>query len=392
MPPEIQAWGDKHLPTDSLYRLVGDTLYPQFRDEDFVDCYHPEGKPGLSPVLLALVTVFQHRENLADRAAVTAVRTRLDWKYALHLPLDDAGFAPSVLCEFRQRLLIHSAEARIFEHVLAQCATLGLLKRRGTQRTDSTHVLAAIRALNRLETVGEALRLALHALAHVAPNWLLTHAAPEWLKRYGPQFSQWHLPQTESERQTLIDQIGHDGQALLQAIYSPEAPDDLRHLSAVDVLRQIWLQQYYCDGDGIRWRTPDNLPPATLAINSPHDVEARYSSKRSTIWVGYKVHLTETCDADMPRLITNVELTPAPIADTDLTDTIHNHLAEKDRLPAAHLLDAGYMDAAHIVQSRRAHGVDLVGPVPVEPSWQAQAGHGYAASQFRIDWEAEVAY
>jgi transposase len=391
LPPEIAAWGAKHLSDGDLYKLVGDTLYPHYRDEDFADCYHPEGKPALSPVLLALVTIFQRREDLADRAASNAVRTRLDWKYALHLPLDDDGFDPSVLCEFRMRLLTHTAEARLFEQVLAQCTTLGLLKRRGTQRTDSTHVLAAVRALNRIELAGEAVRVALNALALVEPTWLQTHVEPEWEKRYGSPFAEWHLPQAQAERDVLVLQIGHDGQRLLQALYAPTAPPHLRELPEVDTLRQIWVQQYFIDGEQLRWRKPDNLPPATLAINSPHDAEARYSSKRSTIWVGYKVHLSETCDEDAPRLITNVELTPAPIADTDMTATIHQHLAEQNRLPNVHLMDAGYIDAEHLVTSRRDYQVELVGPVPVDSSWQARAGKGFDAGSFRMDWDGEVA-
>jgi len=109
LPPEIATWAANHLPTDSPYHLVGETLYAQFHDLDFADLYHVEGKPALSPVTVALVTVFQHLENLADRGAANAVRTRLDWKFALHLPLDDDGFDASVLCEFRMRLLDHAA-------------------------------------------------------------------------------------------------------------------------------------------------------------------------------------------------------------------------------------------------------------------------------------------
>jgi transposase len=95
------------------------------------------------------------------------------------------------------------------------------------------------------------------------------------------------------------------------------------------------------DGEQLRWRDPKDLPPARVAINSPHDPVARFSHRRSTIWVGYKVHLTETCDEDAPRLITNVELTPAPPVDYEMTATIHQHLAEKDRAPSMHLVDAG---------------------------------------------------
>ena len=142
MPPEIATWGAKHLPPESAYRYVGDTLFMQWTDADFADLYHPEGKPAVSPVLLALVTIFQRYEHLGDRAAVHAVCTRLDWKYALHLPLDDAGFDARVLSAFRTRLLTQHAERRIFDTVLDQLKQHGYFKQRGTQRSDSTHVLA----------------------------------------------------------------------------------------------------------------------------------------------------------------------------------------------------------------------------------------------------------
>ena len=118
MPADIAAWGAKHLADDDPYKLVGDRLYEQYRDEDFADLYHKEGKPGISPVLLSLVTVFQTFENLTDRETVKAVLTRIDWKYALHLPFDDDVFNFTVLHDFRKRLLKHGAESRVFEQVL----------------------------------------------------------------------------------------------------------------------------------------------------------------------------------------------------------------------------------------------------------------------------------
>ncbi len=391
MPPEIAAWGANHLAADSPYRLVGETLYTQFHDLDFADLYHVEGKPALSPVTVALVTVFQHLENLADRGAANAVRTRLDWKFALHLPLDDDGFDASVLCEFRQRLLEHDAGERIFAQVLAQLSALGLLKKRGTQRSDSTHVLAAVRSLNRLEVVGEALRLALNTLAVAAPEWLLTQVTPEWEKRYGPRFTEWHLLDGQEKREALATQIGRDGQQLLLAVYAPGAPPELRALPELEIVRQIWVQQYLIEGEQLRWRDPKDLPPARVAINSPYDPEARYSHRRSTIWVGYKVHLTEACDEDAPRLITNVELTPAPPADYEMTATIHQHLAEKDCAPSVHLVDAGYVDAEQLVESQREYQIDLHGPVVQNGTWQAKEGKGYDSAQFQVDWDALVA-
>ncbi len=119
-------------------------------------------------------------------------------------------------------------------------------------------------------------------------------------------------------------------------------------------------------------------------------MDARYSQKRQTTWTGYRAHLTETCDPDLPSLITNVETTDATVTDYEMTPVIHQHLAQHDRLPGEHLVDSGYMTAGHLVSSRE-QGIDLVGPVADDPSWQAQAGEGFASTAFVIDWQAQQA-
>ena len=152
------------------YVLLRDRLGAVFADADFADLYPALGQPGYAPWRLALVTLMQFREGLSDRQAADAVRGRIDWKYLLALELADAGFDHSVLCEFRGRLLEHGATERLLARVLEAAREEGLLKARGRQRTDSTHVLAAIRTLNRLELAGETLRAALNAIAAAAPG------------------------------------------------------------------------------------------------------------------------------------------------------------------------------------------------------------------------------
>src|SRR5256885_7893295 len=150
------------FPKDHPYLTFRDALGTIFQDEDFTALFPAWGHPALSPWRLALVTLLQFRENLSDRQAAEAVRARIDWKYLLSLELTDAGFDFSMLSDFRARLIAGGAEALLFEQLLRWSQTAGLVKARGQQRTDSTHVVAAIRALNRIELGGETLRAALN--------------------------------------------------------------------------------------------------------------------------------------------------------------------------------------------------------------------------------------
>src|ERR671933_867769 len=154
------------------YLLLRDRLGAVFADADFADLYPTLGQPAYAPWRLALVTLMQFREGLSDRQAAEAVRARIDWKYLLALELADPGFDHSVLCEFRGRLIEQDAAERLLARVLDTAREGGLLKARGRQRTDSTHVLAAVRDLNRLELLGGTPRATLNALAVAAPGWL----------------------------------------------------------------------------------------------------------------------------------------------------------------------------------------------------------------------------
>jgi transposase len=156
-----------------------------YQDKQFAALFPRRGQPAEAPGRLALVTVLQFMEALSDRQAADAVRARIDWKYALGLELTDSGFDHTVLSEFRTRLVEGKLELLLLDTLLESAQTLGLLKQRGRQRTDSTHVLASVRTMNRLERVGETLRAALNALAAADPEWLTAIADPEWFKRYG---------------------------------------------------------------------------------------------------------------------------------------------------------------------------------------------------------------
>jgi transposase len=379
------------FPNGTLCLRIYHELGTIFQDQDFADLFPQHGQPAQAPFRLALITILQFLEGLSDRNAAEAVRARIDWKYLLCLELDDPGFDYSVLCEFRARLLEGGAERRLFDKILSLLRERKLVKGRTRQRTDSTYVLASVRELNRVERVIETLRAALNALSAVVPDWVRGHFPIEWVERYGRRAEEYRLPDGEKERTALAEAVGSDGYRLLELIWSEAAPQWLRQVPAIETLRQVWVQNFLRGDGGGEWRRAGNLPPASGCIQSPYDREARYAKKRSTTWLGYKVHLTETCEEETPNLITNIYTAEALINDNDALPKIHRQLCEAGLLPDKHLVDAGYIEAQQLVESQSKYGVELIGPPQGNGRWQQEQGQGFDLAHFHIDWEREKA-
>ena len=171
------------------------------------------------------MTVLQRAENLPDRQAAEAARTRIDWQYLLGLPLDDPGFDPTVLSEFRTRVADAGLEQVVLDALLERLVSAGLVKAGGKQRTDSTHVIAAVAALNRLELAGESVRAALEALAAACPDWLEQRVCvPDFARRYGTPMTSWRPPASQARRDELAIAYARDGYALLEAVYDSSSP------------------------------------------------------------------------------------------------------------------------------------------------------------------------
>jgi transposase len=397
---------------------IRDRLGRWLDDEAFAAAFGTRGKPGWSPSRLALVTVLQRAENLTDRQAADAVRVRLDWKYLLGLPAGDPGFDHTVLPEFRGKVAEAGLERVALDALLERLAADGLVTAGGGQRTDSTHVIAAVAALNRLELAGESVRAALEALAAAHPDWLAQRiCVSDFARRYGTPMTSWRPPASQAKRDELAIAYARDGYALLEAACDSSAPAWLRELPAVEVLRLVLLQNYTrtITGNGRevikrREKEPegDGLPPGHLRIASPYDTDARWGVKREEFWLGYKLHITETrddappCDCGpaaggghgkscahlaFPNLITSVATTDATVTDNQMTGAIHAGLAGKNLAPGRHYLDSGYLSAAVVVSALTTWGIALIGPLLADTSAQARAGHGYARADFAVDYD-----
>jgi DDE family transposase len=289
------------------------------------------------------------------------------------------------------------AEALLLDTLLEVCKQRGWLKAGGKQRTDSTHVLARARSLSNLECVGETLRAALNDLARQAPEWLARQVSLQWVQRYGHRVENYRLPKADTQRTALAEQIGMDGLHLLRVLEQPDTPAGLRELSSVRVLRTVW-QQYYQFRDGrASWPGGPQAEQDEGVVRSPYDAQARTGKKRELVWLGYRVHMTETCDAPTPEvphplhLVIQVQTTVANVQDVEQTASIQQGLAQAELLPSEQLVDTGYVDADLLVSSQQTYGIRLLGPVLSDNSWQAKADKGFDAAHFQIDWQQQTA-
>ena len=375
-----------------------DELGAIFADADFADLFPKLGQPGLPPWRLALVTLLQFRENLPDRQAAEAVRARIDWKYLLGLELADPGFDHSVLCEFRSRLLAGSAEERLLDKLLEACQARGLLKARGRQRTDATHV-AGVHP--RAEPAGAGRRDLARGperAGHRGPG-LAARRRPGGLVQALRAPRRGRPAAAGRGRARGLRPHGRRGRVRAAR---PARPAGGARGPAVGCRRSRC-----CGGSGRatscasrlgRLRAAgacgsgrkDDPPPAAEPVESPYDPEARFRTRSGTSWTGYVVHLSETCEDDAVHLITHAMTTVATVHEAQVhrRDPPSAWLG-KGLAPGEHLVDAAYVDAELLVRGREELGIDLVGPPRPNPSWQGKVEGGYTIDRFEVDWDEQ---
>lgn len=380
VPTDTAALGQKLFREEHPYRMLGDRFDQLLPEENaFRGLYCETGRGAIPPLLMALVSVFQFLEKVPDRQAAEMVISRIDWKYALHLPLTYAGFHFTDLYAFRVRLYEHHEERRLFERVLQKLKEMGLIKTRGKMRTDSSHVLGVVQRLTQLELVRETLRVALRASREVAGQWVEQSLPPSFCEAYAVRASEYGMSSEEVQAQLL--QTGKDGYWFLGQV-DQSAPEVVRGLAEIGVLRTV-LQQQFPRGPT---QPPAKRPSGHDVIETPHEVEARRATKRGRSWIGYKMQVTETCDEDKPHLIVDLEPTGALDNDSPELPNIQARLQAQDTLPSEQQVDQGYMSGEYLVKSAKL-GINLMG-VPLDDT---QAPAGFQQNDFRIDPEHQQA-
>jgi transposase len=381
VPVDTAALGQRLLPEGNLYRQIGDRFNELFPDESVFEAFHDVTGRGVIPrLLVALVTVLQMMEKVPDRVAAEWVVSRVDWKYALHLPLGFAGFHFTNLNHWRGLLAKNQDERLFFDELVNKLQAGGLIKNRGKMRTDSTHILAVVQRLGQMELVTESVRVALAATTEVASDWVEQTVPRGFQETYGERQHEYGLSGNEIHRRLV--QAGKDGFWLLDQV-DKSSPQVVRMLSEIEVLRKVLRQQFPA---GSEHPPASKRPTGGQIIESPHDAEARRATKRSQSWTGYKAQVTETCDEDQPSLIVDIEVTGALENDSPELPKIQERLQEQGILPGEQQVDQGYMSGKNLVTSA-ARGVNLMG----KPLADTQGPAGFRQGDFQIDESAQQA-
>jgi transposase len=381
IPQAVSCWGKKYLKDNNLYRVVGDQLLSFISADEFTSMYSHTGRPSISPIILSLVTLFQFLEEIPDRVAAQYAMTRLDWKYALHIPMDDPGFHYSDLCNFRKRLAKHGKESLLFDQLLKQIESLGFLKKRKHQRTDSTHILALVSELSRLENLSESLRVSLRAIQKSESAFYQMKIPALYREHWSISQSDYQM--TEPQRREALERVGQDIHWLLSFLETNKK--SFLRLPELEVLQTLFYQHFAVQ-DSQKVCLKDKADTGKDKIQSPHEPEARYSKKRGKSWVGYKTHITETANGKGEvNFITDITTTNSCEQDNETLSGIQEKLEAGNLKPEQQFTDKGYVTGANLSESGKKD-IQLMGEVS-----ELNNKGLFTADDFTVDYQTMTA-
>ncbi len=340
------------------------------------------GRPEVDPVFLTGVTILQMMERLPDRQAIMACQYDARWRLALGISEDWAGIDPSTLVYFRRRLAKHRLAKVALESGLAAMRSGGYLRQHGAVRIDSTHVLAHVAHMSRLECVRETLRLTLDFLVAFGGS----AAWEPWFSRYVARNPQ-ELRNASVERlRSTLDQAGRDARDVLAKAQT--LGETVVRSEPVAMLQRVFDEQFKITEDG----APQERPAALSgAVHNPHDPDAEWSTRgalRKAGWVGYKLQICETAPESTRQpgepteaAITAVLTQPAITSDHgSLAPVMAAHEHGGQAKPTEVFTDAGYLSAPAL-EKAKADGYVLTGPIGAPP----HSGKRFGSDAFVVD-------
>ena len=361
------------IPEDHWCRLFFQHVFLTFDDAQFADMYREGGRYPISPRMLACISILQYMQKVSDRQAVESTVMRRDWRIALGLTPDYDGFDPSVLCNFRKRLLAHGKAYELFQTVLQRVEALGLLKETRKVRVDATILLADVAVLSRCDMISEAMRIVLRELPYMRPKIRRRADYKRLHERYGEEI--W-LGRSEGGEERL-KALAVDAKLILR-LCGPYP------VTGRETLERILEENFtFSDDDEPTPKPPDALPKDHIA--TPHEPDAEIGKQRDKIWTGDKVHFVETTQSGDPGFILDVIQTGPRVEDSTVLESALQRLKFVAPQVTTVLADSGYASAANSGLAG-ALGYDLISPPRVNNSKGV-----IPASEFELDFQRRVA-
>jgi transposase len=367
------------IPQDSFYRKFREMVAALIKDKQFESMYCKDnGRPAISPSLLAMATILQFHKNLSDREMERACMFDIEIKYALGLALDERPFDHSSLGDFRKRLLENGKEKEIFDRILSHLIKQGLIEKNEIQRIDATHVIADIAVPTMVQLVKKSIFEILkplkgrykEAFKRIASEIDMTEYTRESVMSEVPG-----KPDPEKKRRKLVEVV-EDARAVLR---ETRAVGDRDIRRKKDMLRRILQENLEKDEDGDVKERIRKEKPRDLLI-SPIDPDARAGRKSATKkFIGYKANVTETVDS---RFITNIVAMPGNRHDGRTAVEAITEQKELGLVPEKVIGDTAYGEGL-IRKELKEHGSEMVAPLCTVRSPHARLV--YPKSMFKYD-------
>lgn len=350
---------DQLIPQNSFYRKFREVVWPLIKDDDFEEMYCIDnGRPPISPSLLAMATILQFQKNLSDREMERACMYDIEIKYALGLRLDERPFDHSSLGDFRKRLLENGKEKEIFDRILSHLIEQRLIEKNEIQRIDATHVIADIAVPTMVQLVKKSIFEILKPLKgrykeaynRISEEIDTSEYTRETVNIEGPG-----RPDPEKKRRKLVEVV-NDARAVLRHTRSI-GDRDIRRKK--DMLRRILQENLEKDEGGEVKEKPHKEKPKDMLV-SPIDPDARCGRKSETKkFIGYKANVTETVDS---RFITNIVAMPGNRHDGRTAVEAIRGQRELGLVPAKVIGDTAYGEGL-IRKQLKEYGSEVVAPL-----------------------------
>ena len=359
------------LEQDDICHTIKEEIFPLILDSDFEDMYKSGGRPPVRPSILVCVTIMQFLEKLSDRAASSNLKFRLDWKIAFNLPIDFPSIHPTTLHYFRERLIESKKSSYAFDKILEHLTSLGLIKKKKKQRIDSTHIIANIKELSRLELLSETLRVFCKDIESYST--FLDENLQNYRNLYLEKMTIRGI--SDAVRDKMIIDAGIAMKEFINLKLLPEVGPQLQLLKSYEILNTVFQQNFSSEADG-----DDNGAAVSLIkistgkghISSPHDKEAEYANKGKKGWIGYKAQIAETIHEDSDiNFITYAEITAATAYDGDSVLPAIKELDNKNLVPSEIYGDTHY-NAKNTIEQASQLDVEMKGPVAPRPTKETQ--------------------